>query len=111
MAETRSNFSFGNSNYGKPKFPIIDAAPDTNKTLGAMRFSDYGVIVAAGGSSWIFGYVTGRPLRMPAAATACTIGISAGVLLACQNSFGRLMGYHENAREVAKYGVPDSTAA
>jgi len=42
-------------------------------------------------------------MRGPAAATAATIGATAGAMFMFQNSYGRLMGYRENDREVKKY--------
>ena len=46
-------------------------------------------------------------MRAPAAATAATLGFTAGSILAYQNSSGRLMGFLENSREVSRYGTAE----
>jgi hypothetical protein len=68
-----------------------------------MRWSDYFVAGSVAGGSWCLGYFTGKPMRGPAAATAFTIGATAGVMIAFQNSYGRLMGFRENEREMKMF--------
>lgn len=47
------------------------------------------------------GYLIGRPLRVPVALLCGSLGGVAGLLMVYQNSGYRLMGFKENAREVA----------
>ena len=77
--------------------------------IGVTRFSDVAMISGVTGGSWIFGYVMGAPLRRPTAATAATIGVTAGFLLAYQNTMQRLMGYSENDRELKMHGMEPNT--
>ncbi|GMH69703.1 hypothetical protein TL16_g05224 [Triparma laevis f. inornata] len=67
--------------------------------------SDYLIVSTTTFGSWCWGYVFGKPVRGPAASMAATLGLTAGVLLAYQNSTGRLMGWKENQKEITRWGT------
>eukprot|EP00518_Triparma_eleuthera_P004078 CAMPEP_0182463676 /NCGR_PEP_ID=MMETSP1319-20130603/7836_1 /TAXON_ID=172717 /ORGANISM="Bolidomonas pacifica, Strain RCC208" /LENGTH=118 /DNA_ID=CAMNT_0024663249 /DNA_START=30 /DNA_END=386 /DNA_ORIENTATION=+ len=90
-----------------PPFPKVSDSPTLSFTLSSLRLSDYATLAFCTFGSWSFGYVTGKPVRGPAAATAATLGFTAGSILAYQNSSGRLMGFLENGREVKRYGTEE----
>jgi len=63
------------------------------------------VVSGVVGGSWGFGYLVGKPVRAPTAATAAAIGLTFASFLILQDTRSRLMGYKENSREVKKYGT------
>mmetsp|Transcript_35596 Transcript_35596/g.70069 ORF Transcript_35596/g.70069 Transcript_35596/m.70069 type:complete len:139 (-) Transcript_35596:100-516(-) len=93
----------------KPQFPVINPSPETELSLAAIRWSDVGWAGFATAFTYGFGYVVApyprTKLRGPTAAVASTIGLTFGVMFAFQNTWQRLMGYSENAREVKKFGT------
>ncbi len=91
--------------YSDPKFPVINPTPEVDDCLKAMRIRDWAVLAGVTSGSWGFGYLTGKPVRGPAAATAASIGFTFGTFLILQDTRGRLMGYKENAKEVKKLGL------
>ena len=91
--------------YSDPKYPIINASPSVDDSLRSMRFSDVATAVGITSASWGFGYIVGKPARMPTASTASAIGMTFAGLLILQDTRGRLMGYCENSREVRLYGA------
>lgn len=56
-------------------------------------------------TSYGLGFVLGKPVRVPSALTAASLGLSCGICLGYQNSFQRFMGLRENAAEVKKFGT------
>ena len=44
--------------------------------------------------------LSGHPIRGPASLCAGALGLTAGFIAAYQNSSARLLGYHENSKEV-----------
>jgi hypothetical protein len=86
------------------KFPVVKESPTVDDCIKAIRTSDYlqwaGVTVA----SWGYGFMVGRPARFGMAGLMAGIGMTFGSLVAMQNTRGRLMGFRENAKEVAKFG-------
>mmetsp|Transcript_1614 Transcript_1614/g.2757 ORF Transcript_1614/g.2757 Transcript_1614/m.2757 type:complete len:131 (-) Transcript_1614:316-708(-) len=91
--------------YADPKFPVVNPTPTVDDCIKSMRIKDYFTLLGLTSASWAYGYVTGKPLRMPTAATAATIGLTAAGIAVLQNTRARLMGYDENAREVKMYGM------
>jgi len=93
------------------KYPPVKPDPSVDDCLKAFRFSDYmqwgGVTVA----SWGYGFMVGRPARFGIAGLMAAIGFTFGSMVAVQNTRGRLMGFRENAREVAKYGAVEGSPA
>uniref|UniRef100_A0A7S1FYI5 NADH-ubiquinone oxidoreductase 21kDa subunit N-terminal domain-containing protein n=1 Tax=Corethron hystrix TaxID=216773 RepID=A0A7S1FYI5_9STRA len=93
----------------RPQWPVVHPEPDSSLTVAAMRWSDVGVAALATAFSYGVGYVVApyprTRLRGPTAATAATIGMTFGAMYAVQNTWIRLMGYTENAREVKRFGT------
>lgn len=58
-------------------------------------------------ASWGYGFIVGRPARFAMAGLMAGIGFTFGSMVALQNTRGRLMGFRENSKEVAKYGKAD----
>jgi hypothetical protein len=91
--------------YGDPKFPIVNPNPSVDDCIKSMRIRDWFLIGGMTAATWVYGYVGGKPVRMPTASTAAAIGLTGAVFLVLQDTSGRLMGYKENAPEVKKYGM------
>ena len=91
--------------YSDPKFTVVNPAPTVDDCIKSMRFRDYCVLAGVTAASWGYGYVFGKPVRMPTASTAATIGLTFAGLVVLQDTRGRLMGYKENAKEVKLYGA------
>ncbi|GMH98333.1 hypothetical protein TrVE_jg12511 [Triparma verrucosa] len=89
----------------KSPFPKVFDNPSLGEAMSGARISDYMIISGTTFGSWCWGYVFGKPVRGPAAAMAGTLGLTAGVLLAYQNSTGRLMGWKENQKEISRWGT------
>mmetsp|Transcript_6108 Transcript_6108/g.8888 ORF Transcript_6108/g.8888 Transcript_6108/m.8888 type:complete len:126 (-) Transcript_6108:83-460(-) len=89
----------------QPPYPVINPDPTVQTCLNALRFTDYLTIGGATAGSWAYGYIFGKPVRGPTAATAATIGFTFGVLYTSQAALARFLGYQENAKEVKKYGL------
>lgn len=91
------------------KFPAVKPSPTVDDCFRAMRFTDlcqwFGVTVG----SWGYGFILGRPARFGMAGLMGSVGLTFGSLVVLQNTRGRLMGFRENAREVAMYGTPEET--
>ena len=95
--------------YSDPKFPVVNPAPSVDDCVSAMRLRDYLVLGGVSAASWGYGYLFGKPVRMPTASTAATIGFTFAGLVVLQDTRGRLMGHKPNGPEVAYYG-PHPTA-
>ena len=94
--------------FSDPKYPVVNPSPNVDNCIKSMRLSDYFKIIGITSGSWAFGYIFGKPVRLPTASTAAAIGITFAGMVALQDNRDRLMGYKENAKEVAKYGLaPD----
>ena len=91
--------------YNDPLFPIVNPSPSVDDCLKSMRFRDYMVFASATATSWGYGYICGKPVRGPTAATAATIGFTFAGMVVLQDTRCRLMGYKENAKEISKYGM------
>lgn len=91
--------------YSDPKFTVVNPSPTVDDCIKTMRFRDYCVLAGVTAGSWGYGYVFGKPVRMPTASTAATIGLTFAGLVVLQDTRGRLMGYKENAKEVKLYGA------
>mmetsp|Transcript_2339 Transcript_2339/g.3131 ORF Transcript_2339/g.3131 Transcript_2339/m.3131 type:complete len:132 (-) Transcript_2339:210-605(-) len=94
--------------YSDPKFTVVNPNPDVDDCIKSMRIRDYAVALGITASSWSYGYIFGKPARMPTASTAAAIGFTFATMLIFQDTRGRLMGYAENAREVNLYGAASS---
>jgi hypothetical protein len=46
---------------------------------------------------------TPKTMKLPSAATAATLGATAGVMMCYQNGSARLMGFKENKQEVKRF--------
>ena len=91
--------------YSDPKYPIVNPSPDVDDCIKSMRMRDWFVLAGATSGSWGYGYLTGKPVRATAAATAASIGFTFGSFVVLQDTRGRLMGYKENSKEVKKFGL------
>lgn len=91
--------------YGDPKFTVVNPSPDVDQSLRSCRFSDWMGAAAISGGSWGYGYIFGKPTRIPCANTAMALGMTCASMMLLQNGRARLRGYKENAREVNKYGA------
>ena len=91
--------------YSDPKFAVIYPSPNVDNCIKSMRVRDYAFIGGITSASWGFGYIFGKPVRMPTASTAAAIGVTFAGLAILQDTRARLMGYKENQREVKIYGI------
>ena len=92
----------------QPKYPVVNPDPSVETCIKSLRYSDYATIGGISAGSWAFGYVFGKPVRVPTAGTAMGIGLMFSVIYTSQKALGRLMGFEENNTEVKKYGLyPD----
>jgi len=91
--------------YNDPKYPIVNPSPSVDDCFKAMRAGDYIMGAATTAATWGYGYIFGKPLRVPTANTAAALGLTFAGMIALQDSRGRLMGTKENAREVKLYGL------
>mmetsp|Transcript_51102 Transcript_51102/g.75861 ORF Transcript_51102/g.75861 Transcript_51102/m.75861 type:complete len:119 (+) Transcript_51102:124-480(+) len=88
-----------------PEYTVINPKPKLDDVFHSLRKSDYFQIFGITSASWAYGYFFGRPVRMPTANTAATIGFTFATFLVTQNCQQRFMGYQENASEVKKFGA------
>jgi hypothetical protein len=88
---------------GDPTFPIISHAPDTDMCLAGLRKWDYCLPPLTAVGCYMFGYWKGAPMRIATANTCASMGFTAGVIFAYQNSYARIMGYRENSIEQRKF--------
>jgi hypothetical protein len=91
--------------FSDPKYPVVNPDPEVDDCIKSMRWRDYFLLAGATAGSWGYGYVLGKPVRMPTANTAAAIGFTFATFVVLQDTRGRLMGYNENAKEVQKYGA------
>lgn len=89
----------------QPKFPVVNPDPTVETCLKSLRTTDCVTIAGVSAGSWTYGYIFGKPVRLPTAGTALGIGLTFSLFYTSQKALGRLMGYEENAREVVKYGL------
>ncbi|CAN0064249.1 unnamed protein product [Ectocarpus sp. 6 AP-2014] len=75
-----------------PKFPVTDPAPGMGTVFGNLNATDVATVVVAtaGSAAWCFKGVKG--VRGPNAVVGASLGLMGGLMLAGQNSFGRLTG-------------------
>lgn len=97
--------------YSDPKYPIVNPSPSVDDCFNAIRVRDIAVALGITSASWSYGYIFGKPARMPTASTAAAIGFTFASFVIFQDTRGRLMGYSENKREVEKYGIAPAAAA
>jgi len=90
-------------------YPAVKPDPSIDDCLRAIRTSDYMQWTAFTLGSWAYGFTTGKPARFGMAGLMAGIGFTFGSLVMVQNTRGRLMGFRENEREVAKYGVAEGS--
>jgi len=88
-----------------PKFPVVKESPTVNDCIVACRYTDYMKLIGITCGSWTWGYWVGKPVRMPCANTTATIGFTFGTFLLLQDTTARFLGFKENAKEVANYGI------
>ena len=91
--------------YSDPKYPVVNPSPSVDNCVKSMRFRDYAVLGGVTAGSWCYGYVFGKPARMPTASTAAALGLTFAGMVVLQDTRARLMGYEENAKEVNKFGL------
>mmetsp|Transcript_15156 Transcript_15156/g.22187 ORF Transcript_15156/g.22187 Transcript_15156/m.22187 type:complete len:132 (-) Transcript_15156:208-603(-) len=91
--------------YSDPKYPIVNPSPSVDDCVKSMRFRDYAVAAGVTASTWGYGYIFGKPVRLPTASTAAALGFTFAGFLVLEDTRGRLMGFKENAREVRLYGA------
>jgi len=70
-----------------------------------MRVRDYAILGGVSAGTWGYGYIFGKPARMPTASTAAALGFTFATFLVLQDTRARLMGYQENSSEVQRYGL------
>jgi len=87
------------------KYPIVKPSPTVDDCLRALRTSDYAQWFGVTVASWGYGFVVGRPARFAMAGLMAGVGFTFGSMVVLQNTRGRLMGFRENRREVARYGI------
>ena len=97
--------------YSDPKYPIVNPEPSVDDCVKSMRVRDIAVALGITSASWSFGYIFGKPARMPTASTAAAIGLTFAGFVVLQDTRGRLMGHLENSREVSMYGSKSAAPA
>jgi len=94
--------------FSDPSFPVVNPNPTVDDCVKAMRWRDYFFVGGSFAGTWAYGYIFGKPARMPTASTASAIGLTFATFAVLQDTRARLMGYRENSTEVSKYGMhPD----
>mmetsp|Transcript_7785 Transcript_7785/g.22900 ORF Transcript_7785/g.22900 Transcript_7785/m.22900 type:complete len:129 (-) Transcript_7785:683-1069(-) len=91
--------------FADPKYPVVNPTPTVDDCIKSVRTGDFFTLLGITSASWAYGYIMGKPVRMPTAATAATIGFTAAGIMVLQDTRARLMGFDENAREVKVYGM------
>lgn len=91
--------------FSDPSWPVVNPEPTVDDCIKSMRFRDYVMVGAVTSGSWVYGYLGGRPVRLPTAGTAAAIGFTFATFVVLQDTRGRFMGYNENAKEVQRYGM------
>jgi hypothetical protein len=91
--------------YSDPKYPIVNPSPSVDDCVKSMRIRDYFFLGGTTAATWSYGYIFGKPARMPTASTAAALGLTFAGMAVLQDTRARLMGYGENAKEVATYGL------
>lgn len=91
--------------FSDPTFPVVNPNPTVDDCVKAMRLRDYFFLGGSFAGTWAYGYVFGKPARMPTASTASAIGLTFAAFAVLQDTRARLMGYRENATEVKTYGM------
>mmetsp|Transcript_14410 Transcript_14410/g.20568 ORF Transcript_14410/g.20568 Transcript_14410/m.20568 type:complete len:127 (-) Transcript_14410:155-535(-) len=91
--------------FSEPKFTVVNPSPTVDDCVKSMRIRDYSVIGGITAGSWSYGYIFGKPARMPTASTAAALGFTFAGFLILQDTRKRLMGYAENTKEVKLYGA------
>jgi|EP00979_Chaetoceros_neogracilis_P012880 hypothetical protein len=91
--------------YSDPKYPIVNPSPSVDDCISSLRIRDYFVTLGLTSATWGYGYIFGKPYRLPNASTAAALGFTAAGMLILQDSRARLMGFKENQREVKLYGL------
>jgi hypothetical protein len=89
------------------KYPTVNVNPSVDECLRALRTSDYFQWAGATVASWTYGFIVGKPARFAVAGLMAGIGFTFGSMVAVQNTRGRLMGFRENKREVALFGMQE----
>ena len=78
----------------EPKFPVQDPEPGFGKTVSSFKPTDWALAPGLGLAMWPIGFFGGVKNKVPhsSAAVAAYLGVTAGFMLAYQNSYGRLTG-------------------
>lgn len=90
--------------YFDPKYPIVKPEPTVDECIKSWRVGHYFYVGGVTSTSWVYGFVFGKPARFPTASIAATLGFSFGVISILCDSRDRLMGFKENSKEVAQWG-------
>jgi len=91
--------------YSDPKFPVVNPSPTVDECLKSIRIRDIAFIGGIMSMSWGYGYILGKPARLPTASTSMALGLTFACLVVLQDTRKRFMGYSENSIEVEKYGL------
>mmetsp|Transcript_2961 Transcript_2961/g.6861 ORF Transcript_2961/g.6861 Transcript_2961/m.6861 type:complete len:89 (-) Transcript_2961:676-942(-) len=75
-----------------PQYPVIDRDPSFGKVFAYMKVEDIGLWAGCTAASAVAGYAAGKFNRGPMVFGMGVIGFTGGVMLAMQNSYGRLIG-------------------
>jgi hypothetical protein len=91
----------------KPKYPVVNNAPNFWQTVGNYNLNDYGNIAAFTGAGILTGIFGGsrRQFRPFNARLIGSIGFCAGFTYAFLSSTQRFMGLEKNDYEVSTYGA------
>ena len=91
--------------FNDPKFPVVNPHPTVDDCVKSFRIRDYALTGGVTSACWGYGYIFGKPARMPTASTAAALGFTFAGFIILQDARDRLMGYKENTKEVKKYGL------
>ena len=90
----------------KPAWNVVNPDPTLSEVMRAMRPKDWWIVVGTTLASMPYGWKIGPPqFKMGYAYSAAFIGFTATSIMGWSNSYYRLLGFKDNARECEKYGV------
>ena len=104
MAEEQK-VQYFDAKYLDPKYPIVKADPTVDDVIKGMRGSDYLFFSSVVAGTYAYGFLLGKPVRGPTAVMCASAGFTFAMFHTMQTVRSRFLGYRENDREVAKYGM------
>mmetsp|Transcript_28884 Transcript_28884/g.29239 ORF Transcript_28884/g.29239 Transcript_28884/m.29239 type:complete len:106 (-) Transcript_28884:251-568(-) len=94
-----------------PEYPVVYPNPTFDDVVKTTNFGDLMKGAAITSATWCYGYVYGKPVRIPSANTAAAIGFTFAGFYMMMDKRMRLMGIKPNDGLVKAHGTAEERMA